>query len=141
MSRRKRRSVILVSACAGLGVLLLSALVGMKVVSAYADRTFELRIYHAVPGKLSVMEARFRDRTSKILERHDLRVVGYWTAESDNTFVFLLAHESRSEAAKNWRAFASDPEFQEIAKAEQLDKTLDKSEVIWLEPTDFSRLK
>ena len=46
-------------------------------VMADNNRVFELRIYHAVPGKLPVMESRFRDKTSKILARHNLQVVGY----------------------------------------------------------------
>jgi hypothetical protein len=109
---------------------------------ALADdsRIFELRIYHAVAGKLPVMEARFRDRTSKILARHNLRVTGYWVTEKspENLFVFLLAHTNREEAKKNWEAFRTDPEFQEVVKAEQSEKTLEKAEIIWLRPTDFS---
>ena len=107
------------------------------------DRVFELRIYHAVPGKLPVMESRFRDKTSRILARHNLRVVGYWVAEDakDNSFVFLFAHASREEAKKNWEAFRLDPDFQEVAKSEQAEQTLEKADVVWLRPTDFSPMK
>ena len=31
---------------------------------------FELRIYHALPGKLNDLVARFRDHTEKLFERH-----------------------------------------------------------------------
>lgn len=107
------------------------------------DRVFELRIYHAVPDKLPAMEARFRDKTSKILARHNLNVVGYWVTDDpkDNAFVFLLAHQSREEANKNWQAFRLDPDFQEVAKAEQTEKTLEKADILWLHPTDFSPMK
>jgi hypothetical protein len=107
------------------------------------DRVFELRIYHAVPGKLPAMESRFRDKTSKILARHNLNVVGYWATEDpqDNSFVFLLAHQSREEANKNWQAFRLDPEFQAVAKSEQAEKTLEKADILWLRPTDFSPMK
>jgi hypothetical protein len=91
------------------------------------------------------MESRFREKTSKILARHGLNVVGYWEttdpSSSENLFVFLLAHQSRDEAKKNWQALIADPEFQEIEKAEQGEKTLEKAELIYLRPTDFSALK
>lgn len=108
-----------------------------------AARVFELRIYHAVPGKLAVMESRFRDQTSKILARHNLHVVGYWVTadEKNSSFVFLLAHRSREEADKNWAAFRADPEFQEVVKAEQTEKTLEKADIIWLRATEFSPMR
>jgi hypothetical protein len=120
-----------------------SRLVRPNPVLADNDRIFELRIYHAVPGKLSTMESRFRDKTSKILARHNLNVVGYWVTEDpqDNSFVFLLAHQSREEANKNWQAFRLDPDFQEVAKSEQTEKTLEKADILWLHPTDFSPMK
>ena len=132
-------------ACFGAGALTTACLTKTEVVQADSDRVFELRIYHTVPGKLPVMESRFRETTSKILARHNLNVLGYWTGEnapgSENTFVFLLAHRSREEAKQNWAAAAKDPEFQPVIKAEQGEKTLDKADVLFLRPTDFSTLK
>jgi hypothetical protein len=115
----------------------------LQQVKADSSRVFELRVYHVVPGKLPVMESRFRDKTSKMLARHNLNVLGYWETEdgSDNSFIFLLAHESREEAKKNWDAVGVDPEFQEILKSEQTEKTLERAEVIYMRPTDFSPLK
>lgn len=134
-----RRSVI-TGGCLAAGSLVATQLMQIPAVFANSNHVFELRIYHTVPGKLSVMEARFRDKTSRILARHDLHVVGYWVAEdaSENLFVFLLSHASREEANRNWNVFRLDPEFQEIAKSEQAEKTLEKAEIIWLRPTDFS---
>jgi NIPSNAP len=125
------------------GSLVTVRLAQLQQVKADSNRVFELRVYHAVPGKLPVMESRFRDKTSKILARHNLNVVGYWVTEdgSDNSFIFLLAHESRDEAKKNWDAMRVDPEFQEIVKSEQAEKTLERADVTYLRPTDFSALK
>ncbi len=50
-------------------------------VKAESNRVFELRVYHALPGKLPALESRFRDKTSKILARHNVKVVGYWVTE------------------------------------------------------------
>ena len=92
-------------------------------VSADSNRVFELRIYHATPGKVPALEARFRDTASKLLAKHDLKVVGYWVPENapawDNTFVYMVAHASREEAKKNWDAMRADPALQEMAKSEQ----------------------
>jgi hypothetical protein len=115
-------------------------------VRADSNRVFELRIYHALPGKLPAMESRFRDTTSKLLVKHDLSVIGYWTPDSkspawDNTFVFLLAHSSREEAEKNWREMAADPSFEEIIKSEQNERLLDKADTTYMQPTDFSAMK
>jgi hypothetical protein len=46
-------------------------------VRADSNRAFELRIYHAVPGKVPALETRFRDTASKLLAKHGLKAVGY----------------------------------------------------------------
>ena len=125
------------------GSLATARLAQLRQVKADSNRVFELRVYHAVPGKLPVMEARFRDKTSKILARHNPNVVGCWETEGgpDNSFIFLLVHESREEAKKNWDAMRVDPEFQDILKSEQTEKTLERADVTYMRPTDFSPLK
>jgi hypothetical protein len=114
-------------------------------VRADSNRVFELRIYHAVPGKVPALEARFRDTASKLLAKHDLKAVGYWVPENapawDNTFVYILAHPSREEAKKNWDALRADPAFQEMAKSEQTDKLVEKVDSAYMRPTDFSEMK
>ena len=127
------------------GSLITVRLVRVSQVRADSNRVFELRVYHAVPGKLPALESRFRDTTSKLLAKHDLKVVGYWVPEDapawDNTFTFMVAHSSREEAKKNWDAFRADPEFHEVLKAEEADKTVEKIDVTYIRPTDFSPMK
>ena len=88
------------------------------------------------------MEARFREKTSRLLAKHNLNVVGYWVttgpSESQNAFIFMLAHQNQDEAKKNWTALIQDSEFKEIEQAELTEKTLEKAEVIYMSPTDFS---
>jgi outer membrane PBP1 activator LpoA protein len=59
----------------------------------------------------------------------------------DNTFIFMVAHSSREEAKKNWQAFATDPAFQETIKSEQANKLVEKVDVTYMHPTDFSAMK
>ena len=127
------------------GSLVTSRLAHLKQVRADSDRVFELRIYHTVPGKEPALEARFHDTTSKLLAKHDLKVVGYWVPQDapagDNTFIFMLAHTSMEEAKKDWAAFAADPGFQEVVKSEQAEKTVEKVDSTYMRPTDFSPMK
>ena len=127
------------------GSLFTARLARIEQVRADNNRLFELRVYHTLPGKVPELETRFRDTTSKLLTKHDLNVVGYWVPEGapawDNTFIFMLAHPSREEAKKNWAAFLADPGFQEVLKTEQADKTVEKIDVTYMRPTDFSPMK
>jgi len=127
------------------GSLITARMTHMRQVWADSNRVFELRVYHAVPGKVPALESRFRDTASKLLARHDLKAVGYWVPEdapaSGDTFIYILAHPSREEAKKNWAAMFADPEFQEMAKLEQTDKLVEKVDVTYMHPTDFSPIK
>lgn len=131
--------------CFAAGSLMTARLTQIDPVRADSNRVFELRVYHVLPGKMPVLESRFRDKTSKILARHNLDVVGYWVTEdasaSENSFIFIVASQSREEAKKNWDAMRLDPEFQEIGKSEQAEKTLERADVTYMHPTDFSPMK
>jgi hypothetical protein len=127
------------------GSLITARLAHTNQVRADSNRVFELRVYHTVPGKVPELEAKFRDTLSKLLAKHDLKVVGYWVPEDapawDNTFIFMVAHSSREEAKKNWDAMMADPEFQEVIKSEQANKLVEKIDRTYMRPTDFSPMK
>ena len=140
-------SIALVSIAAG--SLITARLGNMKQARANSDRVFELRVYHAVPGKLPALKSRVRDTTSKLLAKHELKVVGYWVAEDasgsdnklNNTFVFMVAHPSREDAKKKWDAMWVDPGFQELVKSEKADKLVEGVDSTYMRPTDFSPMK
>ena len=71
--------------------------------------------------------------------------MGYWISDGaaawDNTFIWVVAHPSREEAKKNWDAFGADPGFQEVVKAEQADRLVEKVDSTYMHPTDFSPMK
>jgi hypothetical protein len=104
---------------------------------------FELRVYHAAPGKLSELEARFRDHTVKLFERHGLKSVAYWTPmdepDKSNTLIYILQHSSREAAAANWQSFQDDAEWKSVKeKSEANGKLVDKVDSTYLVMTDFS---
>ena len=127
------------------GSLITARLAHLNEVKADSNRVFELRIYHAVPGKVPALETRFRDTASKLLAKHGLKGVGYWVPEAapawDNTFVYILAHPSREEAKKNWDAMFADPAFQAMSKSEQTEKLVEKVDSTYMHPSDFSPMK
>src|SRR5208282_860455 len=104
---------------------------------------YELRIYHAAPGELENLVARFRYHTMKLFADHGIKSVAYWTAldepEKSSTFFYILEHPSREAAAANWKAFQDDPEWQSVkAKTEENGKLVEKIESTFLALTDFS---
>jgi hypothetical protein len=127
------------------GSLVTARLAHLDQVRADNSRVFELRVYHAVPGKVPALESRFRDTAAKLLAKHDLKAVGFWVPEDapafDNTFIYILAHPSREDAKKNWDAMRADPGFQEMLKSEQTEKVVEKVDSAYMHPTDFSPMK
>ena len=111
------------------------------------SRCFELRTYHAAPGKLEALNARFRDHTCALFQKHGMEVVGFWIpADADkgatNTLVYLLAHKSRDAAKKFWAAFSADPDWKKArADSEVNGKLTEKVESVFLAATDYSPLK
>ena len=49
------------------------------------SRVFEMRTYYAAPGKLEDLQARFRDHTVKLFEKHGMTNIGYWVPVDEKT--------------------------------------------------------
>ena len=111
------------------------------------NRFFELRTYTANEGKLDALQARFRDHTCKLFEKHGMTNVGYWTpAEGDkskNTLIYILAFPDKEARNKAFKEFGADPEWQKAQKESEANgKLLAKPpESIFLTPTDYSPMK
>lgn len=104
---------------------------------------YELRIYHAAPGKLSDLLSRFREHTVKIFDRHGMKSVAYWIPldepERSNILIYILQHPSREAAASNWKSFQDDPDWKVVKeKSEANGKLVEKVDSTYLARTDFS---
>ncbi len=104
---------------------------------------YELRVYHAAPGKLNDLHSRFRNHTIKIFDRHGMKSVAYWTPvdepENSNTLIYILRHPSREAATTNWKAFQDDPEWKSVRdKSEENGKLVEKVDSTFMTLTDFS---
>ena len=106
-------------------------------------RTFELRTYTASPGKLAALEARFRNHTIALFERHGMEVLAFLKPlGSVDKLVYLLAFPSEDAAAASWDGFMSDPEWHEVKAASEVDGVLAaRIESVRLAPTDYSQLQ
>ena len=105
---------------------------------------YELRVYHAAPGKLDALKARFGDHTDALFARHNMRSLGYWVPQEnpDNMFVYILEHPSRAEADANWAAFRQDPEWTKVKAESEKDGVLTtKTESTFITPLPFSKLQ
>lgn len=108
------------------------------------NHVYELRIYHAAPGKLDAVNARFRAYTEQIFRRHDINVIGYFLPEDKNLneFIYVVDHDSKAAADRNWKAFQADPEWIKVRnESEANGKLVERVESIYMDPTPYSRLK
>lgn len=111
--------------------------------SPQSSGVYELRIYHAAPGKLPDLLARFRDHTIALFNQHGMKSVAYWTPldepEKSNTLIYILYHPSREAAAANWQAFRDDPNWNSVReKSESNGKLVEKVDSTYMALTDFS---
>ena len=111
------------------------------------SRCFEIRTYHALPGKLEDLHARFRNHTIKLFKKHGMEIVGFWGPTdkekgSENTLVYVLAFPSREARDKAFQAFGADPEWQKArAESEKNGKLVEKVDSVFLMATDYSPIK
>ena len=117
--------------------------------SAAADkpqmRLFELRTYTANEGKLDALNARFRDHTVKLFEKHGMTNVGYWTPEgerSKDTLIYILGYPNKEARDTSWKAFQSDPDWVKAKAESEKDGVLvNKVDQVFMTPTDYSPIK
>ena len=126
---------------------------------SYGKGVFELRTYTTEAGRLENLNARFRDHTLKLFEKHGMTNMTYWNLAADqkgaknsyaagNTLIYLLHHESEAAAKASFDAFRADPTW--IAAKEASEKKAGGSLTIaqpngvkseFLVPTDYSPVK
>jgi hypothetical protein len=111
-----------------------------------ANRVYELRTYTAPDGKLPELQARFRNHTLRLFEKHGMKNHGYWVPQDapakDNTLIYVISHDSREAAKKSWSAFGADPEWRQVAKESQANGRILTGVVsVYMDPTDYSPMR
>lgn len=112
------------------------------------SRLFEMRTYHAAPGKLDALHARFRDVTNKLFAKHGMEMIGYWVpmnkdGQYESTLVYILAFPNRAARDKAWKDFAADPEWKTAKADSEKDGPLltGRPESVFMTATDYSAIK
>lgn len=105
---------------------------------------YELRIYTALPGRMTALQGRFREHTCRLFGKHGIRVVGFWTnligGPSDELW-YLVEFDSLAHRSSAWDAFLHDPEWARISGESTADGLIvARFENRILTPTDFSPL-
>jgi len=105
---------------------------------------YELRTYYPAPGKLAALNARFREHTLKLFEKHGMRNVAYWneqpSAEApEGRVIYVLAYPSREAREADWKAFGADPEWRAVVAASEADgKLVTRVDSVFMTMTDYS---
>ncbi len=104
---------------------------------------YELRTYTTLEGRLPNLNARFKNHTMKLFEKHGMKNVMYWTPTDEktanNTLIYVIWHASPEAAKKSWDGFRADPEWHKARDESEKDgKIVAKVESVYMKATDYS---
>ena len=106
---------------------------------------YELRVYHAVPGRLPDLLKRFDTITLGLWKLHGIEQAGFWTVgigDSNQDLYYLLKWESLADREKKWAAFQADPDWiRQRAETEKNGPIVARVENSILQPCSFSAVK
>jgi hypothetical protein len=113
-----------------------------------SGHVYELRTYTTNEGKLDGLDARFRNHTMKLFEKHGMTNVLYThPLDADKgagkTLIYFLAHSSVEAAKKSFDEFRADPDWIKVRDASEANGKLlvNPPASVFLTPVDFSPLK
>lgn len=130
-------------ACLALAVTATPAVAQRAALDPQAT-VYELRIYYPAPGKLAALNARFRDHTLKLFEKHGMRNIAYWNEQPtkeapEGRLIYVLAYPSREARDADWKAFGADPEWRAVvARSEAGGKLVTKVDSVFMTMADYS---
>ena len=109
-------------------------------------RVLEVRKYTANDGKLDALVKRMREHEAGFFAKYGMTNVFHAVAadapDSANTYLYVLGHESREAATKEWADFRQDKEWPVFRAESEKDGTiLKKAEVTFYNVTDYSAIK
>ena len=143
MMRHTSVTVGLVSVAFGLGVYFG---LGVRTEAQRTAGVLEIRRYTANDGKLDALVKRMGGGEAKLFEKHGMRNVFHAVAaeapESQNTYIYVLGHDSREAAKKSWDAFRADPDWISLRASSEVNGALvGKAEATFVKPTDYSAVR
>ena len=143
MLTKYRMTVGLVAVALGVGFV---AGRGTGAVFAQGgERVFEIRTYTTENKTgLDALVKRMREGEARVFDKVGMKGIAFFVAaeapKSENTYVYILAHESLDRAKESWAKFRSDPDWERI-RATSTPTGPIKVESVFVSPLDFSPLK
>ena len=105
----------------------------------------ELRIYHALPGRMPALNNRFANLTLGLFKKHGIEVVGFWmpyVGGANNQLIYILGFKDLAHREQAWDAFQADPEWiQGRAESEKDGAMISHLENILMRPTNYSPMQ
>lgn len=85
---------------------------------------FEMRTYTTPEGRLPNLDARFRDHTIKLFEKHGIANGGYFHVApggkgAETTLLYFLSHKSQAAAKESFGSFGKDEAWKEARVASE----------------------
>tara|TARA_B100001769_G_scaffold40687_1_gene28048 strand:+ start:1956 stop:2402 length:447 start_codon:yes stop_codon:yes gene_type:complete len=119
---------------------------------------YEMRVYYTYEGRFDNILSRFENHTVKLFEKHGFTNVGYWTTDKKDSvsfadefifenggkpaLVYIVSFQNMDIRNKSWDKFINDPEWKKVYEESILDGPIvEKIEQVFLNPTNFSKLK
>lgn len=119
----------------------LTALIPASPAAEKEARVYEMRTYYAPAGKLDALNARFKNHTVRLFEKHGLHNVAYFTPidNKENKLVYFLSFPSKAARDKSFKEFVADPEWKKAhAESEKDGKLVDRIDSRFLTETEYS---
>tara|TARA_B100000686_G_scaffold266846_1_gene281827 strand:+ start:149 stop:526 length:378 start_codon:yes stop_codon:yes gene_type:complete len=115
-------------------------------IYAQSQKVYELRTYTTAEGQLPPLLDRFGGGEIDLFHKHGMTSVGYWIPDnedlSQNTLVYMVAHNDRDAAVESWANFSADPVWTEMWNKSLEDGPIVTGvEVQFLDPVKFSPLQ
>lgn len=126
------------------------AALALATVTLMSAEVYELRTYYTLPGRLDALNARFKNHTMKLFEKHGMVNIGYWIPQDEpdkgpkksNTLIYIIKHKNRAAAKASWDAFRADPDWVKARDASEKDgKIVDHVESVFMDSTPYSPIK
>lgn len=121
----------------------------IKPEVAGEPRIFELREYTASKGNLPALDARFRNHTTHLFQKHGMQNLAYWHLApgqkgAEDKLIYILAHKSKEAAGSSFNAFRVDPDWvkaRTVSEKKAGGSLTDSVKSTFLQPTDYSPTK
>lgn len=142
MLTKYRTTVALVALALGVGFM-----AGRETTASAQGRSrvFEIRTYTTEhKAGLDALVKRMREGEAGLFDKAGMKGIGFFVAaeapKSENTYVYILAHDSQDRAKESWAKFRADPDWEKLRTTSTPTGAI-KVESVFVSPTDFSPLK